>query len=59
MSNDATGFPNFICSKSMCGESRRDRFAYSLISIDSTLRCIDNSANGRASVMNPGLLPVA
>jgi hypothetical protein len=37
----------------MCGESRWDKFANSSISIDSTRRCIDNSASGSASVMKP------
>ena len=58
-SNDATAARNFICSKIMCGESLRDMFANSSISTDSTRRCNDSSANGSASVMNPGLLPVA
>ena len=42
----------------MSGESRRDRSAYSLIVRDVSVRWIDVKTIGRASVMNPGLLPV-
>ena len=43
---------------SRSGESRRDRSAYSLIVRDVSLRWIDASTIGSASVMKPGLLPV-
>ena len=59
VSKPSIGRPKPICANSMCGESRFDKFAYSSISIASTRRCIERSASGSASVMNPGLLPVA
>ena len=59
VSKSAGAVPNPIWRNSMCGESRWDKFANSSISIDSTRRCIDRSASGSASVMKPGLLPVA
>jgi hypothetical protein len=51
--------PNPISSKIMCGELRCDMLANSSISIASTWRCSDSSANGSSSVMKPGLLPVS
>ena len=58
-SKDSIGRPKPISSNNRCGESRRDMLANSSISIRSTRRCIDNNAYGSASVMKPGLLPVA
>jgi hypothetical protein len=57
--NSSTGVPNPIRLNSMSGESRRDRSANSLIVSTSSRRCSEVTANGSASEMNPGLLPVA
>ena len=43
----------------MSGESRLDTSAYSLIARVSRRRWIDSSTSGSASLMNPGLEPVA
>ena len=51
--------PKPICWNSKCGESRRERLAYSSMVTESTRRCSDSSAYGSASLMKPGLLPVA
>jgi hypothetical protein len=53
------GFPKPICSKIMCGESRRDMLAYSSMKNESTRRWSTSNAYGSTSLMKPGLLPVA
>ncbi|WP_262062193.1 hypothetical protein [Streptomyces sp. STR69] len=56
--NSAGGCPKPITSNSSPGESRWERSANSSIVSASSRRWIEVRTIGRASVMNPGLLPV-
>ena len=57
-SNEDGSRPNPMRSKIISGELRDDMSANSSIVRRSSRRCMDSRANGRASVMNPGLEPV-